>query len=84
MRVQQRLRGRDLAAQHAADRDRQRGDQLGHRARVELAAVGVGQQVGLVQQAVAADVLDERVLVAVAVVAVLDVVVRAGDRGAGA
>ena len=39
---------------------------------MELAAVGVGEQVGLVQQPVAADVLDERVLVAVAVVAVID------------
>ena len=48
-------------------------------ARVELAAVGVGQQVGLVQRAVLLDVLDERLLVAVAVVAVLDLLVGAGD-----
>ena len=38
---------------------------------MELPAVGVGQQVGLVEQAVLADVLDERFLVALAVVAVL-------------
>jgi hypothetical protein len=37
-----------------------------------------------VQQAVAADVLDERVLVAVAVVAVLDVVIVEPRSGAGA
>ena len=46
---------------------------------MELAAVGVGQQICLVQQPVLSDVVDERVLVAVAVVAVLDLVVRRGD-----
>ena len=46
---------------------------------MELAAVGVRQQVRLVQQAVALDVLDERHLVPVAVVAVVDAVVGAGD-----
>ena len=52
VRVQQRLRRRHLAALERLQDRGQRAEQLGHRARVELAAVGVGQQVRLVQQAV--------------------------------
>jgi hypothetical protein len=77
--VQQRLLRGDLAPLERAQDHRQRADQLRHRARVELAAVGVRQEIGLVQQAVLLDVLDERRLVAMAVVAVVDVVVGPGD-----
>ena len=78
MLVQEQLLRGHLAAREAVIAGRQAAEQLRHRPRVELAAVGVGEQVGLVQEAVVADVLDERVLVAVAVVAVVDVEVGPG------
>src|SRR5215210_605500 len=53
VRMPERLAGRDLAALQRLEDRRQRADQLRHRARVELAAVGVRQEVRLVQQAVA-------------------------------
>src|SRR3954447_15983471 len=69
VRMPERLAGRDLAALQRLQDRRERAEQLRHRARVELPAIGVRQQVGLVQQAVSLDVVDEGVLVAVAVVA---------------
>jgi hypothetical protein len=65
VRVQQRLGGRHLAARHRLDDRRQRLISSGDGPRVQLPAVGVREQVRLVQEAVALDVLDERVLVAV-------------------
>src|SRR5205085_5876362 len=75
--VTQQLPWGHLAPSESDESSRQAADQLAPGGRVELAAVGVGKQVGLVEDPVAADVLDERVLVAVAVVAVLDVVIGA-------
>src|ERR1044071_5489993 len=72
-----------LAAQDRLGDHRQGGQQLLLGGRVELAepvraAVGLRQQLGLPEPAVPADQLDERRLVALAVVAVGDVVVAAG------
>ena len=79
----ERARRRHLAPHQRLGDDRQRVDQLERRGRRELAeervaAVGARQQLGLPQQAVVLDEADERLLVTLAVVAVVDVVIVAG------